>query len=312
MKKSHSGIFLIVLGVILIIAGSFSSLLFILGASTPELIPFSGVISKDSYDVYNIGNVLVIDKYAFYEDGYQYDEDYYIIGFTDGESDKVYLASLTVDESMDIYEKLDRYADDDTAYIGDLYIELCATADTVSALDGDIYSYYNDEVDVYGEMLPGTEDSGISFTYYCEGAAAFPQASQSSQKTDTGVIIFGIAVFAIGIAVLTVGIIKTKNAKKQNQFYMQNQPSAYYYPPNQQPGTWQNQPPNPNQWTNGAANYPPQADGNAQYQQQNANEWTNGAPRGADNPPNPYYSPPAQDRPGNVNTPENGTPNDEQ
>lgn len=317
MYKTKSGVAAIVVGVIMIILGVFFALSFIL-AGNSQLIPYTGVVSSDPLDIYDLGNVLVIDKYGYIESDTELNEDYYVIAFSAENDENIYLGSLMVDETMDVYEKLDDYSDDNTLYIGDLYMDLCASADTISTLDSDIHGYYNEAMDTCSELLPGFIDSGISFTYYCEGADAFPSALESERTFSNIVIIISAIVFAAGIAVLIIGI--NNHAKANKMMAAMPQPNVYYDPRINQQGTYYN----PQQ--------APPAGGSYQNPQANAGQWTNGPQNNAQSgsgqwgapaansqqPPaspyqNQYYTtPPTKNDPGSADAPQDGSHNNPQ
>lgn len=227
MYKSKRGIAAIVIGIIIIVFSSLVLFSYIVMGNA-RLLPYKGIISSDPYDIYDLGSVLVVDQYGYIESDSEWDEDYYIIAFTAENDDTIYLGSLCVDESMDIYEKLRDYAYDETMYIGDLYIDLCASANTAEVLDRDIHSFYGEAVTEYESLLPGFEDSGMSFTYYCEGAQAFPQALEAEKQTDIIVIVIFAVILAAGIALLAAGINKRIKVNKSDMFMPQQK--IYYNP----------------------------------------------------------------------------------
>lgn len=333
MNKAKGGVAFIVIGIILILFGAFVTFGLLISGSS-ELKPYTGVISSDINDVYDLGNVLVVDKYSYVESDVDIDIDYYLIAFTGENNEDIRFASLYVDEGMDIYEKLDNYSNDDTQYIGDLYIELCATADSMTTLDSDVISFYHDAMDTCSDILPGITDSGVAFTYYCEGPSAFPNALAEEKAFKNIITVIFAAVFAVGIVLLIVGINKQVKAKAyaaampQNPYYPANQPNVYYNPQNPQAGAGYQPAPNP--WTNGGAGNPPsytqqpQPGSHMPFGPQNTNtaQWNNGAPNAGvsgketevlNNNTNPYYTPPTENKNfSQANAPENDAPGNQQ
>lgn len=329
MSRSKGGVALIVIGIILSIFGAFVTFGFLI-SGTSQLKPYTGVISSNINDVYDLGNVLIVDKYSYIESDSDYNIDYYMIAFSGENEEEIQFASLYVDESMDIYEKLDKYSNDDTQYIGDLYIELCATADSVTSLDSDIVLYYRDALDTISDILPEFTDSGIAFTYYCEGPSAFPSALEQEKATSNILTAFFVVIFAVGIVLLVLGINKHIKAKvnagyvPQNPYYPANQQNIYFDPKNPPAGTGYQ--PEPNQWTNGGAENQPsynrQPKNSTPFEQQHtAAQWDNGTPYTSIsekntkilNNTNPYYTPPTENKDFNqANAPENDMPDNKQ
>lgn len=292
-----------------------------------ENIPYS------SSNVYDMGEVLVIDKYSYIEYSRGLDENYYLIAYYVEEDDNAHLASLKVTEGTDIFEKLDEYANDDTSYIGDLFINLCAKATPVSELDSDIINYYNEAVDMCGNYFTGTVDSEIAFTFYCESAEDFPAALKSEERSKTVVAVIGSVAVVLGVVVLVTGILKKKKENAAQAASQQQDP--YYYPPNQpnvyynpQAGTGYQ--PTPNQWTNGGAGNPPsytqqpQPDNHMPFEPQNTTtaQRNNNSPNTdvsgketevLNNNTNSYYTPPTENKNFNqANAPENDMPDNKQ
>ncbi|GEM_PF-1093652 len=273
MVKTNKGIPAVITGSIMAVIGGFLALVMIVVGSS-GLTEFTGTISGDPSDVYDLGNVLVVDQYGYIE-GDSLDEDYYLIAFTHNGTDDIYFASLYVNESMDVFERLDDYAYDDSMLIGDLYLQVCASAEMLSDIDSDMRGFYYDALDVYGEMMPGYIDSGISFSFYCEGASAFPSALKEEQSTNNVLTVIFAAVFAIGIVLIITGAVSHSKAKTALEA-LQQQGGAYYNPQ----GTY----------------YYPQP-GADPYQQQGT--WSNGANQTQPNPAQQgnYYAPPGQQAP---------------
>lgn len=288
MNKAKGGIAAIVIGVIISLAGALFVFAGIFSGSS-HLTEYTGAISSDPYDIYDLGSVLVVDKYGYIEGGSDLDEDYYIIGFTTQGSEDMYIGSLLVDETADIYEMLDDYSEDDSMYIGDLYIDLCASADTTAELDRDIYRFYKETAEDYKDILPEFTDSGISFTYYCRGAQAFPSALKE-EKSFNGIMTAICAVFlAAGIAVFAAGVSKTLKANKAAQTA---QPGVYYNP---QINTQGNYYPQTGPVQYGGPNNVPQQ--NYQYAPPPGSQ--NSSPQ-ADGK-NIYYTPPGENHSNNYN-----------
>lgn len=307
------GIVVIIIGIIMVITS--------LIAPESRLVTPNENIPYSSSNVYDMGEVLVIDKYGSVEYSRGLDENYYLIAYYVEEDDNAHLASLQVTEGTEIFEKLDEYVNDDTLYIGDFFIELCAKAAPVSELDSDIISYYNEAVDMCGNYFTGTVDSEISLTFYCENAEDFPSALRSEERSKTVVTVIGSIAAILGVICLVTGIIKKKKENAAKAVLQQQNP--YYYPPNQ-PNVYynpqSNQQPVQNQWTNGAPSQPsqpytgnntpnqqPQAGGTTPFQQQDGE-----SPDNANNTQNQYYQPPTKNDSDNINAPENGAANNEQ
>lgn len=267
MNRSKGATACIAIGTIFVILGlliSFFSL-----ALTPAAAPVPYTsdtrISDETYGtVYDFGQVLVIDQYGYIEyDGFS-DEHYYIIGISLDSSDTVYLASLRVDEDTAIFDKLKDYAYDENAYVGDMYLKLCATAEPINDIDPDMKRYYYESLDTYKSYFTDTTDLEIGLTFYCEGTAAYSSTAIAGSAAYIVVAFAGIAMSAAGIICLIIGIVKKVRAKTP-QYVMPG--NGYYYNPQQ--NQWNNGMPvnNPqNQWNNGAPINNPQ------------NQWNNSAP----------------------------------
>ena len=262
MNRSKGATACIAIGTIFVILGlliSFFSL-----ALTPAAAPVPYTsdtrISDETYGtVYDFGQVLVIDQYGYIEyDGFS-DEHYYIIGISLDSSDTVYLASLRVDEDTAVFDKLKDYAYDENAYVGDMYLKLCATAEPINDIDPDMKRYYYESLDTYKSYFTDTTDLEIGLTFYCEGTAAYSSTAIAGSAAYIVVAFAGIAMSAAGIICLIIGIVKKVRAKTP-QYVMPG--NGYYYNPQQ--NQWNNGMPvnNPqNQWNNGAPIHNPQTSG---------------------------------------------------
>lgn len=318
MRKSRSGAATIFIGICMVIIGA-AAILFALITPESELVTNSQDITYSSNEVYDMGQVLVIDKYGYIENTKDPDEDYYLVAYytQDGAP---HLASLRVTEDEDIFNKLDSYAEDDTAYIGDLYINLCAKAEPMSSIEPELIGYYNDALDLYAEYLTGIDDSQVSLVFYCEGAEAFPAALEEENTSHIFVVAAGAVIAVLGIILFITGINKKKKEKimqaqmaQQGAYYNTvNQPDVYYNP---QAGA--------NQWNNGTPYQQPQNGANqwnnsAQYQQpQNGyNQWSNQTAQVNSQPDatntNQYYTPPTENNTSQTNAPEDSAQNNQQ
>lgn len=321
MRRTRGAIASIALGIVVIIIGIIMVIMSLM-APKSRLVTANENIPHSSSNVYDMGEVLVIDKYSSIEYSRGMDENYYLIAYYVEEDDNAHLASLEVTEGTDIFDKLDEYANDDTSYIGDLFIDLCAKATPVSELDSDIMKYYNEAVDMCGNYFTGTVDSETAFTFYCEGAEDFPAALKSEERSKTVVAVIGAVVAVLGVVVLIAGIQKKKKENAAKAAFQQQDP--YYYPPNQPNYNpqydQQNQQPIQNQWTNGAPSQPsqpytgntipyqqPQTGGTVPFAQRTDSQQQGG--ENTSNTQNQYDQPPTEK---NTTAPENGAQTDKQ
>lgn len=132
-----TGVILAILGIILI---TFMSLV-----PKPNLVTAGQEAPSSGNNVYDMGQVLVIDKYGYVEDASSVNEDYYLIAYYT-EDGTAHLASLMVSEDKSIFARMNDYAEDDTAYVGDFYINLCAKAEPLNSIDPELVQYYNDAI----------------------------------------------------------------------------------------------------------------------------------------------------------------------
>ena len=310
-----TGVILAILGIILI---TFMSLM-----PKPNLVTAGQEAPSSGNNVYDMGQVLVIDKYGYVEYTSSVNEDYYLIAYYT-EDGTAHLASLMVSEDKSIFAKMNDYVEDDTAYVGDFYINLCAKAEPLNSIDPELVQYYNDAIATYSDYLTGIEDSHVALSFYCEGAEAFPAALEEHNSQMSTVKIIGGVIIAVGIIAIVISIFRLNKAKKlkaqmaQQGVYFNpaNQPNVYYNPqmganpwnnsvPYQQPqngaNQWNNnspyqQPQNGvNQWNNNPPYQQPQngADqwgGSVQYQQPQVNIQPDSANT------NQYYTPPTENK----------------
>ena len=270
MHKRNGHISLKVLGAILLVIGIFTTVFSVISPDS-KLVTDIDNTPYSSENVYDMGKVLVIDKYGYIDYSRDADEDYYLIAYYLDGDDYAHLASLKVTEDKNIFDTLDDYSEDSNSYIGDLYIDLCAKMEPISSIDQEMSGYYDDAVAMCQQYFSGTVDSETAFTFYCEGAEAFPSELREEKSWKTAVSVFGVVITVVGVVLIISGISKQKKeraaaeAMQQNAYYNPNQANVYYNPQSQYAPT---APPN-NMWTNGAQN-----SGNT-----GAGEWTNGAPQ---------------------------------
>lgn len=303
MRKTKSGTATIIMGVALVIIGIFM-IVFALVSPESRLVAGDENVPYASNNVYDMGQVLVIDKYGYIESARNGYEDYYLIAYYTEDDDIAHLASLKVTEDKNIFNKLDSYAQDDKAYIGDLYINLCAKAAPLDSIDPEMLGYYNDAVDTYSEYLSGVENSQTALTFYCEGAEAFPSALESEGHGKTAVKVIGAVIILLGIILLPIGIDKKK---KENALEAQMAQQGVYYAPVNQPNVYYNPQPGANQWNSGAPYQQPQ---------NGANQWNNQAPQVNSQPSNTntnqYYTPPTESNASRTTAPDNSAQNNQQ
>ena len=201
----------------------------------PLLFPYSESTQINAEDVYDFGNVVVIGEYAY---GYYEEEDaettdisdedvfcnYYLIAIGDELNGYNQLASLTVSANDSIYDRLDLLVSD-SYYTSDdiVYVDLCATA---SQLPSDVFSFYQEAVQLAQFYVPDLEYSGLTLNFFCEGDAQFDNTVRSS---DTSMLILGIVMLVFGLVVIVLGIVDW-NRRKKAMAVMQNFSSPY--PPN--------------------------------------------------------------------------------
>ena len=288
-----TGVILAILGIFLI---TFMSLL-----PKPSLVTGGQEAPSSANNVYDIGQVLVVDKYGYVENTSSVNEDYYLIIYYT-EDGTPHLASLMVSDDKSIFARMNNYVEDDTAYVGDFYINLCAKAEPLTSIEPELVQYYNDAIDIYSDYLEGIEDSHVSFSFYCEGAEAFPAALEEYDSQMSTIRIISVVIIAVGIIALVISIFKLNKAKKLKAQMAQQ---GVYYNPVNQPNVYYNPQMGANPWNNGTPYQQPQngADqwNNAPYQQpQNgADQWNNNAP---------YQQPQVNMQPENINTNQYYTP----
>lgn len=156
------------------------------------------------------------------------DEDvfcnYYLIAIGDELNGYNQLASLTVSANDSVYDRLDLLVSD-SYYTSDdiVYVDLCATA---SQLPSDVFSFYQEAVQLAQSYVPDLEYSGLTLNFFCEGDAQFDNTVRSS---DTSMLILGIVMLVFGPVVIVLGIVDW-NRRKKTMAAMQNFSSPY--PPN--------------------------------------------------------------------------------
>lgn len=284
----------------------------------PQLVTAGQEIPHSSRNVYDMGQVLVIDQYGFVRNSDDYNEDYYLIAYYT-EDETPHLASLKVtEEDENLYNKLNSYASDDNAYIGDLYINVCAKAEPLSNIDPELVGYYKDCINLYSDYFAGVDDSQVSLDFYCEGAEAFPAALEEHNSIMLTVRIITGAVIAIGVISIVISIVKLNKAKALKAQMAQQ---GFYYPPVNQPGVYYNPQAGANQWNNGVPYQQPQ-NGNVQWNngapyqqpQDGTNQWSNGAPyqQPANADTNQYYTPPTENNSSQINASDDPTQNNQQ
>lgn len=301
MRKTRGAVSSILLGILFIIAGIFA-VIFPIVSPDSKLVPANSDAAASSSSVYDFGQVLVLDKYGYIENSRGADEDYYLVAYFNDEDDYAYLASLKVTDDTDIYDKLDEYSNDDTAYIGDLYINLCAKSDSIASIEPEMAGYYNDAIELYGQYYTGTVDTRTALSFYCEGAEAFGPALEAENRSKTLVSVIGAVIAALGILFLATGIVRKKKEKKiqaampqQDVYYTpQSSQDVYYDPQASGPGST-------GQWTNGEQDQTPQSP---------SEQPSSSSAADRDNLSNSYQDPyctsPADNDSDHTETPENG------
>lgn len=214
MNKNKNSSKLLALGIILTVVGLLLSIPFGFYPSSKLLDGATTDVDTQSVDVYYFDEMLVIGKYGYYTyDGWSLDEDYYIVSFYSEKDDASYIASLKIDESADrLYNKLNDYINDDTMYVGDCYIDVCVTADSLSTLDSDIYQYYKEAEELCVADYKYMKQTDIAFTYYCDSPNDFVKETQIEMQ-----VVKYIAFFFIGIMIIGISLIGEGNRKKKLQ-----------------------------------------------------------------------------------------------
>lgn len=289
------------------IAGVLLTIVGIILLTFVSLIPKTNLVTagqetpNSTNNVYDMGQVLVIDKYGYIEDSSSVNEDYYLIAYYT-EDGKAHLASLMVSEDKSIFEKMNGYVEDDTAFIGDFYINLCAKARPLNSIGPEMVQYYNEAIAYYSEYLEDCEDSHVALTFYCEGAEAFPATVEEHNSQMSTVKIISAVIIALGIISIIISIFKLKKAKALKAQMAQQ---GVYYNPVNQPNVYYNPQAGVNQWNGGAPYQQPQNNANPwnggvpyQQPQNNYNQWNNQTPQANNQPDNggtnQYYTPPAK------------------
>lgn len=173
-----------------------------------------------SRTVYKFDNVLIIDEYATYSESYGIKDDmaYYLVAFVD-KYDEVYLASLEVDTGLDIFDKIEAYINDDSQYIGDFSIPICAATDAKS--DSDLSSYYREAVEKYTEILNDEElevsNSYLKLKYACDVPANIDKyaAAQTRQSLIVYAMMGGFALVMLAMTIRAYS--KIKKLKRMNE-----------------------------------------------------------------------------------------------
>lgn len=214
MNKNKYSSKLLALGIILTVVGLVLSMPFVFYTPSKLLDGATTDVDTLSVDVYHFDEMLVIDKYSYYTyDGWSYDEDYYIVSFYSEKDDTSYLASLKIDESAGrLYNKMNDYINDDTMYVGDCYIDVCVTVDSLSTLDSDIYQYYKEAEEQYAADYKYMKQTDIALTYYCNSPDDFATETQSEMLMARYFAFFFLGIFIIGIS-----LIGEENRKKKIQ-----------------------------------------------------------------------------------------------
>lgn len=244
MTRSRNWKSLLIIGIVILLCGVVPSTAFSL-YTEPTLIPYGEENTSDSDNcVYEMRDIMVIDKYGTttYDNG-DPEEDYYIVAYYVDDSDNAQLASFMIDSSDgELFNEMNDYIDDDTAYIGDYFINACVTVSSQSDLDSDIQSYYHEAEDYYVENFDQVDKTDIHFEYYCDSADDFPAAAELEKKVVKIASIFSYVITAFGIVCIIVAIQRRK-IEKAAMANMPPQPPVYYVPNqqlnNQQPNNQQ-------------------------------------------------------------------------
>ena len=162
---------ILVIGFLLIFGGLFG-LWRILGteATAESASAISGKELKKDQEYY-FEDLIIVDCYAEAEETVGFITTktmYYAAMFLDGE-DKAYVISLESTEGDADYDELKNYAQDYSAYIGDVNLPGYYTTSNNLSLDGELQSYYREVVEAYGlEELGADALSMLNLKYVCE------------------------------------------------------------------------------------------------------------------------------------------------
>ncbi len=166
---------------------------------------------------YDLGEVLVLDNYAYATTNDDINTNYYAVLFG-GANDEPYLISVAVSTGDDIYQELWDYSTDETLMLGDFTESICGVAqefkdDTLS----EYYQAYQD--DLYNE---GIEVKAIPLELVYKGQDA--DAFQESVDGDwTSAIVTTVIIELVGIVFLAIGILlrrREKNKQKKKEAEM--------------------------------------------------------------------------------------------
>lgn len=223
-NKKAIGEALIVLGVFLIVI---AIVLSYFGLKKPaelkEVDEISPEEMSDDY-AYHFDELTVLDYYMKQSGGESGNGRYYIASFYD--SGVYYLVSIYGENDDELRLKLKNYVDDDDAYVGDLVISGCFTAQKVSAVKN-LDEFYDESaenyIDQYNEyMNMDAVDLQLHLTYVCEDAEDYEDAVSTS-----GALYGGIVFLLIGAVVLGLGIRQRKKGKEEiaaREAFNRNQP----------------------------------------------------------------------------------------
>ena len=162
---------------------------------------------------YDLGEVLVLDSYAYASINDDINTNYYAVLFG-GANDEPYLISLAVSTKDDIYQELRDFATDDARLMGDISVSVCGVAQEFDSEDDTLREFYQEFQDnLYNE---GVEVTAIplEIIYKGQDAAAFQENTNGDFTT---AIVTTVIIEAVGLVLLIIGILLGRRDKGKKQ-----------------------------------------------------------------------------------------------
>ncbi|MDE5995549.1 MAG: hypothetical protein K2G56_01390, partial [Eubacterium sp.] len=171
----------------------------------------------DSKDIYKFDGAAVLDYYATttYDDNTPTTYHFMIAYFEDENDETAHLASISMNKNRgEIFDKLFNYSGSEEIQ----HITFCATADSVTNLEKEIYDYYQETVEYCFETFDNVDDSALSLHYCFDDESQFEDYCTTEKEDFEFMIALSAIIAAVGIVFIVLGAVKRgprKPSKKQ-------------------------------------------------------------------------------------------------
>lgn len=194
-----------------------------------DLTTISGAqLQKDK--AYYAQQLFIIDVFAHMEDT---STQYYLALFFD-QDDEAVAVNFVTKKSDPIYEKLNRYLEDDSQQIGDCvldcYVKVSENTMANASDAKDLKQYFNDAVEEYENVLEMTFDTvDLRFSYLCDSSE---DPYQALAKQSRSMALGAILILVVSAALLVVALLplirrnSTANAPMDIPMAVQQTPTA--------------------------------------------------------------------------------------